>query len=157
MPITNLTHKTENGLPMLFRVYFSNSVVGELERVCTLNFTNTTIRPYRRWLRYFYATVEWVHSIDRWLSMLTYGYLQGSIRLPNHTFSHTSTLGTVTYHYIREINGEISVVCDYISLNLFTFKGITILMESPKSKITLKESQLRYLIREAIKKALISA
>ena len=118
------------------------------------NFSNMTIRPYRRWLKYFYATVEWICCIDRWLSMLTYGFLYGSVRLPNHTFSHTCALGTETYHYIREENGDISVICDYVALNLFTFKGTTILMESHKSKITIKESQLHSIICKSIKKVL---
>lgn len=154
MPKTNLTHRTTNGLPKIYTVFFSNIVAYELERISSLNFCNMTIRPYRRWLKYFYATVEWIGEIDKWLSMLSYGYISGSIRHPNHTFTHTCRLGSVTYHFVRQDNGDIGVMCDHLSLNPFTYNRTTILMETSHRKIVLKEFQLRNLIRECIDKVL---
>ena len=157
MQRTNLSHRAISGLPKTYTVFFSNAVVLELERICSLNLCNTTIRPYRRWLKLFYATVEWIGDIDKWLSMLSYGYVFGSVRLPNHTFIHTCGLGSITYHFIRQ-DGDIAVMCDHISLNPFVYKGTTIFMETlHKNHIILKESQLHQIIRVTIQRILTSA
>ena len=94
----NLTHRDSK--ETVYQVYFVQSVSDEIERILNANFCNMTLRPYQRWLRYFYATVQWIHEIDQWLSLLTYGYIYGSILLPNAQYQHSSSLGTLTYQKI---------------------------------------------------------
>lgn len=152
---TDLTHKTTTVNPIVYKVYFSKNTCGEIERILTNNFCNTTIRPYSRWLKYFYATTKWIQEIYQWLSQLTYGYVDNSISLGNQ-YQHTCPLGSLTYQLIRDINGEVIVLVTNVRFNPFVFKKTRILMENFRNNKILKisESQLRRLIRESIKKVL---
>lgn len=146
----NLTHRDSK--ETVYQVYFVQSVSDEIERILNANFCNMTLRPYQRWLRYFYATVQWIHEIDQWLSLLTYGYIYGSILLPNAQYQHSSSLGTLTYQKIKGLDGKTIVLVTNISFNPFIYKRTRILMEKRVLRVT--NSKLQQIIEESIKKVL---
>lgn len=154
---TNLTHKKTHTNPTVYDVYFTQNVSTEIERIAQRNFCDTTIQPYNKWLKYFYATVQWVRQIYQWLSLLTYGFINGS-QLQNNQYQYSDQLGIISYQRMRDANNNLKILVTNIQFNPYTFQKTTILMENKQysNKIVyhLKESQLRTMIRESIRKVL---
>ena len=152
---TNLIHNTKNN-PTIYKVYFLENVKKEIERILTLNLCNMSIRPYNRWLQYFYATTKWIRETNQWFSLLTYGYIDGSISIGNQ-YQHVDALGSLTYQRIKDINGQIIIVVTNVHFNPYTFNRTRILMEFVHKRvdtINISEIQLRNIIKESIKKVL---
>lgn len=146
---TNITHQITNTNPISYTVYFSKEVYSELDRISETNLGNTTL-SYQKWRILFANTVQWIRQIFSWFSLFSYGWVNGSMILPNNLYRIECEYGTATYRIQKDVNGEIFVLIEHITFKPFG----AMVMESKKNVISVTESQLRRIIRESIKKVL---